>query len=440
MNLASINSPQNGQARFNVNELSSTPTSSQQGGKTDSSTSSADGALDSAQLTGGTNAVSSQGTAFNLQSALSQGNTAQVASYLQSNPQERSQVYDQLLKTDMGMIYHLDQLSSANTPKTVNDASLKSADSGTATGDTAKAASAKTPSKATNDAATDSYLTSQTFKSLSSAEQSKVKKQVSELTQVGDYKKATGDEKAFMRESVARGAILAARPNNPDAQTAVSEVLQNKEITAPMLRDKQGFATQFLKATGSSLNKAVDTYLSSRPQDAVVKGISLINKSDFSKTSEGQRTLLKAVVLDSTDRIKISDTFPASKTGEWNPGQGTITINKNITNSAEQVALTLTHEATHAIDHDDYPVQVPNLDSEMRSFRAENAVYKQLSRPTNEGGTGFKSVEYETRNGWLNRGDAFLRGAIRDGYQAAGAPVAEHRNSKPVPASPRTLD
>ncbi len=474
MSLAPTNSTQNLQARSIIDELNRTQNATSNDSQADSTASSSGDATVGTLSGGSQNATNGQSTGFNLQSAMSQGNTEQVASYLQSNPQERSQVYDQLLKTDMGMIYHLDsKLAQANTSQTAKATDSTSGDSTTgntapqaakgatsssndsavasaqqnakATGGTRSDSTATTdsnvgssskaaPAKGVNDAASDGYLSSASFKSLTAAEKSKVTKQVSELGNVADYKKATGNEKAFMRESVARGAILAARPNNAEAKTNVAQVLNNN-TTASLLRDKQGFSTQFLKATGSSLTKAADVHLRTRPQDAVVKGISLINKSDFAKTTEGQKTLLKAMVLESTDRIKISDKLPAKTNGQWDNDQGIIFVNKNITKSDELVALSIAHEATHAVDNGEYPVQVPNLDSEMRSFKAENAVYNQLSRPVKEGGTGFKDVQYEARTGWEKRGDAVLREAIRIGYQEAGIPLAEHRNSKPVPNS-----
>jgi hypothetical protein len=379
MNVASASSQQNSQVKVDLSRLDSHVNASS------------------------ANAVNHQlGSQINLQKALNQGNTNDIAGFLKSNPQERNQVYNQLLKTDPGMIHYLEQL--ANSDKAVNGAGvdLGSGVSAGATVGASLGASAKA----------DGYKTGKAYKELSKEQQAAVNKQVDEFKQTSTYKNASDADKTRMSEAVGNAAILAAKPDSKAAQNAVAKTL-NDENTAKLLNDNKTFASQFLKSTGGHLEKAVDAYLKLRPKGAVNDALGLIGNSNFAKTAEGQKVLLKSLTLDRTGNIDIKDLGGGIR-GQW--GSGKITVDDQFAGSAAGIATEIVHEATHAVDDNDYPGKVYSIDEEMRTNTNQIAFYKEVNKSE-----GYTDAEMDRRIN--NPVGGSLRSDIRDRYPT----LPEHR-------------
>jgi hypothetical protein len=363
-----------------------------------------------------------QNPSFDLQSAVSQGRVEDVAGHLQANPQDRDQVYNSLLKSDMGMIYHLEQLA---TPGAASDGGIDiggAVDGAVAGGVIGSALGgpvggvlgAGIGGALGAKLKADEYKSDKGYKELNKTQQAAVDKEVATVKESASYKKASAADQARMREAIADAAVLKANPKGVEAQNEVGKTL-NDEKTAALLKDNKAFADQFLKAAGGQLDKAVDAYLKLRPKGDVNDALKLIGDTQFAKTAEGQKVLLKSLVLERAGNIEIKDAGGGTR-GLWSPSTDKLTVDDQFAGSAAGVAVEIVHEATHAVDDDDYAGKVYSIDEEFRTNTNQVAAYRELNKSE-----GFTDAELD------RRANNPIGGSLRSDIQSRYPTLPEHR-------------
>jgi hypothetical protein len=156
------------------------------------------------------------------------------------------------------------------------------------------------------------------------------------------------------------------------------------------------------KAAGCVSGCAAKTFAENKK-----KAIEKIKNSNFGKTDEGKKVIKKIDDLDAAGKIKAAPTGDASR-GTW--GDGEITVNCPYISDPDAIASELVHEATHAVNEDDFPASKSKLtiDEEMRTNTNQLDLYEE------QRAGGFRDPELERRRN--DRAAGKLRDNVRGRY------------------------
>jgi len=138
--------------------------------------------------------------------------------------------------------------------------------------------------------------------------------------------------------------------------------------------------------------------------------IKKIKDSDFGKTEEGKKVIKKIDDLDKDGKI-VSKSMAGHVRGAWSDGQ--IQVAEAYSNDPDAVASELVHEATHAVNEDDFPESKKKLtiDEEMRTNTNQLDFYEEQRK------TGYRDPQLEKRRD--DRADGKLRDNVRKRYPGA---------------------
>ena len=132
-----------------------------------------------------------------------------------------------------------------------------------------------------------------------------------------------------------------------------------------------------------------------------------MRRSAFGKTPEGKKVLKKIRELKKSGNLKYKSGLGGSR-GQW--GSGQISINDSYNRDSEATASELVHEATHAVNEDEFPASKAQItiDEEMRTNINQIKLYRQQRN------RGFRDPELERRMKAYHKGE--LREDVRDRY------------------------
>jgi uncharacterized Zn-binding protein involved in type VI secretion len=137
------------------------------------------------------------------------------------------------------------------------------------------------------------------------------------------------------------------------------------------------------------------------------QAIEIIKNSKFGQTEEGKKVIKKIEELDKDGKIKFKD-LPDSTRGNWENGE--IGVNNKYASDPEATASELVHEATHALNEDEFPASKTKLtiDEEIRTNTNQLDLYdEQKAR-------GYNDPELDRRA--QARKDGKLRDDVRSRY------------------------
>ncbi len=156
---------------------------------------------------------------------------------------------------------------------------------------------------------------------------------------------------------------------------------------------------------GESSAKEIKTKCSS-----LDKAIKIIENSSFSKTKEGKKVLAKIKKLRKDGKINFKPLSGGTR-GEWSGAKGEITVNQTYNNDPDSIASELVHEATHALNEDEFPKSKKKLtiDEEVRTNENQLALYEDQRK------SGFRDSELERRRKAKKKGK--LRDDVRSRYK-----------------------
>ncbi len=218
-------------------------------------------------------------------------------------------------------------------------------------------------------------------------------------------------------------------------QQAIDSVLKAANAVAAFVKDAVGFVKGLVQAVIDKvvaaarritqavvdavvdglkkLSKAVQDALKSKFQKNKEKAIENIKNSKFGKTPEGQKVIKKIEALEADGKI-VSEDLGESTRGEWSDGK--IKVGKAYEDDPDAVASELVHEATHAVNEDDFPASKTKLtiDEEMRTNENQLDYYEE------QRAGGFRDPELEDRRN--DRAAGKLRDNVRKRYPKS----AEH--------------
>lgn len=135
--------------------------------------------------------------------------------------------------------------------------------------------------------------------------------------------------------------------------------------------------------------------------------IEIIRDSAFAKTIEGKNVLKKINDLKKAGKIKFKK-LGAGTRGQWSGSE--IIINSIYKKNRNAIASELVHEATHALNEDDFPASKTKMtiDEEMRTNTNQLDLYEQQRK------TGYRDPELERRR--KARKNGTLRDDVRGRY------------------------
>jgi uncharacterized Zn-binding protein involved in type VI secretion len=135
--------------------------------------------------------------------------------------------------------------------------------------------------------------------------------------------------------------------------------------------------------------------------------IQIIADSAFAKTDEGKKVLNKIKELKKAGKIKFRKLDGATR-GQWEGGQ--ITVNSLFKRNRDAIASELVHEATHALNEDEFPASKTKLtiDEEMRTNTNQLDLYEEQHE------NGYRDPELDRRQ--KAREDGTLRDDVRGRY------------------------
>ncbi|OJY37620.1 MAG: hypothetical protein BGP06_01380 [Rhizobiales bacterium 65-9] len=138
--------------------------------------------------------------------------------------------------------------------------------------------------------------------------------------------------------------------------------------------------------------------------------IEKIKNSKFGQTEEGKKVIKKIEELDAAGKIK-STGMGENTRGEW--GGGEIRVNNQYEDDPDAIASELVHEATHAVNEDEFPASKTKItvDEEMRTNENQLDFYEEQRED------GFRDPELEDRRD--DRADGKLRDNVRRRYPNA---------------------
>ena len=143
------------------------------------------------------------------------------------------------------------------------------------------------------------------------------------------------------------------------------------------------------------------------------EAIKKIKDSDFGKTDEGKKVIKKIDDLDKDGKI-VSKSLAKNVRGAWSGGE--IQVGETFSNDSDAVASELVHEATHAVNEDDFPESKKKLtiDEEMRTNTNQLDFYEEQRK------TGYRDPELEKRR------DDRAAGKLRENVQKRYPGAPEH--------------
>ena len=139
----------------------------------------------------------------------------------------------------------------------------------------------------------------------------------------------------------------------------------------------------------------------------IEKAIEIVEKSKFAKTAEGKKVLAKIKDLHKNGKIKHKK-LPAGTLGQWDGNN--ILIPEGQTDPDFIASSVLAHEATHALNEDEFPASKKKfvIDEELRCNENELDLYEEQRK------TGYRSAELERRRNKRKQGK--LRDDVRQRY------------------------
>jgi hypothetical protein len=141
--------------------------------------------------------------------------------------------------------------------------------------------------------------------------------------------------------------------------------------------------------------------------------LAFIEASNFGKTAEGLKVVQKIKDLQAAGKISYAS-MSASTRGSW--GSGEIKVNDTYTNDVDATASELVHEATHALNEDEFPASKTKvtIDEEFRTNKNQIDLYEE------QRAGGFRDPELERRR------TADQAGTLRDDVRNRYPGVPEH--------------
>jgi hypothetical protein len=141
--------------------------------------------------------------------------------------------------------------------------------------------------------------------------------------------------------------------------------------------------------------------------ETINEAIEKVKESDFAKTEEGKKVVKKLEDLKKEDKIKFKKLEDTTR-GEWSDGE--IAVNDSYNKDPETTASELVHEATHAVNEDDFPESKTKstIDEEMRTNTNQLTFYKEQKERE------FTDPELDRRQELSDKGK--LRDDIKDRY------------------------
>ena len=133
----------------------------------------------------------------------------------------------------------------------------------------------------------------------------------------------------------------------------------------------------------------------------------IVTNSAFAKTAEGKNVVKKINELKKAGKIRFKK-LDGNTRGQWSGGE--IVINSIYKKNRNAIASELVHEATHALNEDDFPASKTKMtiDEEMRTNTNQLDLYKDQRK------TGYRDPELERRR--KARKDGTLRDDVRSRY------------------------
>src|SRR5277367_116796 len=133
----------------------------------------------------------------------------------------------------------------------------------------------------------------------------------------------------------------------------------------------------------------------------------IVSNSAFAKTTEGKNVLKKIKELKKAGKIEFKR-LDGNTRGKWSGGE--IVINSKYKKNRNAIASELVHEATHALNEDDFPASKTKLtiDEEMRTNTNQLDLYQEQRK------SGYRDPELERRR--KARKDGTLRDDVRGRY------------------------
>jgi len=133
----------------------------------------------------------------------------------------------------------------------------------------------------------------------------------------------------------------------------------------------------------------------------------IVSNSAFAKTAEGKNVIKKINELKKAAKIKCKK-LGANTRGEWSGGE--IVINSIYKKNRNAIASELVHEATHALNEDDFPASKTKMtiDEEMRTNTNQLDLYAEQRK------SGYRDPELERRRKARKKGT--LRDDVRSRY------------------------
>jgi hypothetical protein len=140
------------------------------------------------------------------------------------------------------------------------------------------------------------------------------------------------------------------------------------------------------------------------------EAIRKIKNSKFAQTEEGKKVLKKIEELDKDGKV-VMKSLGSGTRGAWSGGQ--IKVADAYANDPDAIASELVHEATHALNEDEFPASKTKLtiDEEMRTNTDQLDFYEE------QRSTGFRDPDLEDRRD--DRANGKLRDNVRGRYPGA---------------------
>lgn len=145
------------------------------------------------------------------------------------------------------------------------------------------------------------------------------------------------------------------------------------------------------------------------PEQNIAAAIDKIKASDFAKTDEGKKVVAKIDDLQKAGKIGFG-AGPGTR-GDWTGDK--IRVGDDYKNNVDAIASELVHEATHAVNEDEFPESKKKLtiDEEMRTNTNQLDFYEEQRKG------GFRDPELEDRRDDRSKGK--LRDNVRSRYPGA---------------------
>ncbi|OQW91963.1 MAG: hypothetical protein BWK78_03110, partial [Thiotrichaceae bacterium IS1] len=166
-----------------------------------------------------------------------------------------------------------------------------------------------------------------------------------------------------------------------------------------------------IEGCGEVSIKGVLVHLNPSKPNCVQRAIEKAKDSKFAKTPEGKKVITKVEDLNKAGNVELKSLAKGIR-GKW--GSGKITVNGSYENDPDAIASELVHEATHAINEDEFPNQQYCIDEEVRTNTNQLDLYEE------QRSCGFRDPELERRR------KARQSGKLRDDVRSRYNQLPEH--------------